>query len=81
MIENSRAFAEPETRIAPPRPLDKLQPVKVTMPESETMTRQGEPVSVILRRLDLSEEDALKKGMEAKSKKFGEKGAEVYAKA
>jgi phosphomethylpyrimidine synthase len=28
-----------------------------------------------------SEEDALKKGMEEKSKEFVEKGAEVYAKA
>jgi phosphomethylpyrimidine synthase len=29
----------------------------------------------------LAEEEALKKGMEAKSKEFMEKGAEVYAKA
>jgi phosphomethylpyrimidine synthase len=29
----------------------------------------------------LAEEEALKKGMEAKSKEFVEKGAEVYAKA
>jgi len=29
----------------------------------------------------MSEEEALKKGMEAKSKEFVEKGAEVYAKA
>jgi phosphomethylpyrimidine synthase len=29
----------------------------------------------------ISEEDALKKGMEEKSKEFVEKGAEVYAKA
>jgi phosphomethylpyrimidine synthase len=29
----------------------------------------------------VSEEDALKKGMEEKSKEFVEKGAEVYAKA
>ncbi len=28
-----------------------------------------------------AEEEALKKGMEAKSKEFVEKGAEVYAKA
>jgi phosphomethylpyrimidine synthase len=32
------------------------------------------------QRLGLTEEDALKKGMEAKSKEFVEKGAEVYAK-
>jgi len=29
----------------------------------------------------IAEEEALKKGMEAKSKEFVEKGAEVYAKA
>jgi phosphomethylpyrimidine synthase len=29
----------------------------------------------------LSEEEALKRGLEAKSKEFVEKGAEVYAKA
>jgi phosphomethylpyrimidine synthase len=29
----------------------------------------------------IADEEALKKGMEAKSKKFVEKGAEVYAKA
>jgi hypothetical protein len=29
----------------------------------------------------VSEEEALKRGMEAKSKEFVEKGAEVYAKA
>jgi hypothetical protein len=29
----------------------------------------------------VSEEEALKKGMEAKSKEFKEKGAELYAKA
>lgn len=29
----------------------------------------------------LAEDEALKKGMEAKSKEFVEKGAEVYAKA
>jgi phosphomethylpyrimidine synthase len=29
----------------------------------------------------IAEEETLKKGMEAKSKKFAEKGAEVYAKA
>ena len=29
----------------------------------------------------ISEEEALKKGMEEKSKKFAEKGAELYAKA
>ena len=29
----------------------------------------------------ISEEEALKKGMEEKSKEFAEKGAEVYAKA
>jgi hypothetical protein len=28
----------------------------------------------------ITEEEALKKGMEAKSKEFAEKGAEVYAK-
>ena len=48
-LENSRAFAERETRIAPPRPPDKLQPVKATMPEPETVTRQGNAVSVIVR--------------------------------
>ncbi|MFZ0829227.1 MAG: hypothetical protein WAO02_17590 [Verrucomicrobiia bacterium] len=33
------------------------------------------------KRTGLAEEEALKKGMEAKSKEFVEKGAEVYAKA
>jgi phosphomethylpyrimidine synthase len=33
------------------------------------------------QRPGLAEEEALKKGMEAKSKEFVEKGAEVYAKA
>ena len=33
------------------------------------------------QRFGLAEEVALKKGMEAKSKEFVEKGAEVYAKA
>jgi len=33
------------------------------------------------QRFGLAEEEALKKGMEAKSKEFVEKGAEVYAKA
>ena len=51
------------------------------MPQPETVTRQGNDVSVIVRRLDIAEEDALKNGMEAKSKEFMEKGAEVYAKA
>jgi len=32
------------------------------------------------QRLGLAEEEALKKGMEEKSKEFVEKGAEVYAK-
>ena len=48
------------------------------MPEPETVTRQGNPVSVIIV---LAEEEALKKGMEEKSREFVEKGAEVYAKA
>jgi phosphomethylpyrimidine synthase len=33
------------------------------------------------QRLGLAEEEALKKGMEAKSKEFVEQGAEVYGKA
>jgi len=77
MLENSRTFAERETRIAPSCPPDKLQPVKATMPEPEIVTRQGKPVSVIIA---LAEEEALKKGMEENSKEFVEKGAEVYAK-
>ena len=32
-------------------------------------------------KLGIAEEEALKKGMEEKSKEFVEKGAEVYAKA
>jgi hypothetical protein len=81
LLKNSRAFAERETRIAPSCPPDKLQPVKATMPKPETMTRQGKPVSVIARSLHIAEDEALKQGMEAKSKEFLEKGAEVYAKA
>ena len=78
MIENSRAFAERETRIAPPRPPDKLQPVKATMPEPKIATRQGNPVSDIIV---LAEEETLTNGMEAKFKEFVEMGTEVYAKA
>lgn len=81
MLENSGAFAERETRIAPSRPPDKLQPVKATMPEPEIVTRQGKPVSVIVRRLDIAGEEALKRGMEEKSREFTEKGSELYAKA
>jgi phosphomethylpyrimidine synthase len=33
------------------------------------------------QRLGIAEEEALKKGMEEKSREFVEKGAEVYAKA
>ena len=80
-LENSRALAERETRIAPSCPPDNLQPVKATIPEPKIVTRQGKPVSVIARSLDIAEEEALKQGMEAKSKEFVEQGAEVYAKA
>ena len=48
------------------------------MPEPETVTRQGKPISVII---DLAEDEALTNGMEAKSKEFVEMGTEVYAKA
>ncbi len=37
-----------ETRIAPPHPPDKLQPVKAIMPEPQIVTRQSNPVSVII---------------------------------
>ncbi|HXR46503.1 MAG TPA: hypothetical protein VN784_03600 [Candidatus Limnocylindrales bacterium] len=33
------------------------------------------------QRLGIAEEEALKKGMEAKSKEFAEKGNQLYAKA
>ena len=81
MIEDSRAFAERETRIAPPRLPDKLQPVKVTMPEPEPVTRQGKPRLRHPAELDFAEEVAWKNGAEGKSTEFVEKGAEVYAKA
>ena len=77
LLENARAFAARETRIAPSCPPDKLQPVKATMPELQIVTRQGQPVSVMRR----TEEEALKKGMEEKSRDFTEKGSELYAKA
>ena len=48
------------------------------MPEPEIVTRQGKPVSAIIA---LAEEEALKKGMEEKSREFTEKGSELYAKA
>lgn len=51
MIENSRAFAERETRIAPARPPDRLQPVKATMLEPETVTPKDKPVSVIIDQI------------------------------
>ena len=51
MIENSRAFAEWETRIAPPRPPDKLQPVKATMPEPEIVIHKGKLASVIIDQM------------------------------
>lgn len=47
------------------------------MPELQIVTRQGQPVSVMRR----TEEEALKKGMEEKSRDFTEKGSELYAKA
>ena len=78
MIESARTFAERETRIAPPRPPDKFQPVQATMPEPEIVTRQGKPASVIIA---LVEETVLKKGMEEKSREFVEKGCDLYAKA
>ena len=68
MIENSREFAERETRIAPPRPPDKLQPVNATMPEPEIVTRQGKPFFVITRSLDSVEEVTLKNGAEVCAK-------------
>jgi hypothetical protein len=78
LLENSRAFTERETRIAPPCPPDKLQLVKATISKPEIVTRQGKPLSAIIA---LAEEEALKKGMEEKSREFTEKGSELYAKA
>jgi phosphomethylpyrimidine synthase len=40
-----------------------------------------EDVRKYAAELGIAEEEALKKGMEANSKEFVEKGAEVYAKA
>src|SRR5258705_11865735 len=44
-----------ETRIAARHPTDKLQPVKITMPEPEIVTRKGKPVSVIIPIKDYEE--------------------------
>jgi hypothetical protein len=59
LLENSRAFAERETRIAPSCTPDKLQSVKATMPQPKIVTREGNPVSVVIA---LAEEEALKEG-------------------
>jgi phosphomethylpyrimidine synthase len=40
-----------------------------------------EDVRKYAAELGIAEKEALKKGMEAKSKQFVEKGAEIYAKA
>ena len=42
--------------------------------------KQTEVVRINATEQGIAEEEALKKGMEAKSKEFVEKGAEVYAK-
>ena len=41
---------------------------------------RGRSKPEFVAKLGIAEEEALKKGMEAKSKEFVEKGAEVYAK-
>ena len=51
--------------------------MKATLPEPEIVTRKGKYAA----EQGIAEEEALKKGMEEKSKEFAEKGNELYAKA
>ena len=55
--------------------------VKRCQPKREDKMKITEDVRKYAAELGIAEEEALKKVMEAKSKEFLEKGAEVYAKA
>ena len=51
------------------------------MPRGRSIVNTTEEVRKYAAEQAISEEEALKKGMEEKSKEFAEKGNELYAKA
>ena len=74
-------FAEKIRKVGQLIRLAKTFPRRTTKPQPARQMKITEDVRKYAAEQGIAEEEALKKGMEEKSKEFVEKGSELYAKA